>query len=467
MGVGRWELGGVGFKGSNSETETRLSTTCHFQLFTFNFPLGTRYSALGTQYFSYLSHSLSPALNFRILKFSDRRLITILLIVFVQMLGASMALPILPLYAQRVFAMDERVIPLLISVFFAAQFVAGPTIGRLSDQYGRVPVLVVSQIGTAIAFAMLGGAQSVAVLFTARILDGITGGNIIAAQAYITDITPRDQRTQALGYIFAAFGLGFIFGPALGGILSGFFGPRAPFWVAAVAAVVVVLLTWFTLDETVSAEQRALNRQRGQDGTELTVRRILANTPLVSVLVTVLLTQLSFGLVQSTFALWGEAVIFRTYDQRTTDLGIGALLSVVGLGQFFTQSVLLRRLLDRFDEPLLVIFGHMGRLVGLLTFALITTPWLGPLGALAFAVGAGITMPPLQALATNQVDESVRGGVLGYFQAVTNVAIITSTGVAGLLFAIHPTFQYWVGIALVAAAVIPTLFLRRQTTPNP
>ncbi len=167
----------------------------------------------------------------------DRRLLTILLIVFVQMLGAAMIMPILPLYAQREFDMTPQIITLLTTAFFAAQFIAGPYLGRLSDKYGRVPVLILSQIGTAVSFFMLAVAPSVGVLFLARILDGITGGNIIVAQAYITDITPREKRTQSLGYIFAVFGLGFIFGPALGGLLSAALGPRVPYIIAGFAAV--------------------------------------------------------------------------------------------------------------------------------------------------------------------------------------------------------------------------------------
>jgi DHA1 family tetracycline resistance protein-like MFS transporter len=200
-------------------------------------------------------------------KFSiDRRLFTILMIVFVQMLGASMILPILPLYAQREFGLTPQTITLLVSVFFAAQFRAGPTIGRLSDKHGRLPILIISQIGTAVSFVMLAMAQGPFMLFAARTLDGITGGNIIVAQAYITDIMPREKRTQALGYIFAAFGLGFIFGPALGGILSAAYGPQVPFLIAAAAAIFTVGLTWVTLDETLTPEQREANRTYKKGG---------------------------------------------------------------------------------------------------------------------------------------------------------------------------------------------------------
>src|SRR5262245_34987546 len=130
----------------------------------------------------------------------DKRLIVILLIVLVNMVGAAMVTPILPLYAQRQFHMSPQTITLLLASFFAAQFLAGPVLGQLSDRYGRIPILIISQIGTVISFIMLALAQQVWVLFAARILDGITGGNIIVAQAYVTDVTPRERRTEALGY---------------------------------------------------------------------------------------------------------------------------------------------------------------------------------------------------------------------------------------------------------------------------
>ena len=166
------------------------------------------------------------------LKSLDKRLVTILLIVFVQMVGAGMILPILPLYAKNDFSMSPTAVTLLIASFFAAQFVAGPILGRWSDKVGRVPVLIISQVGTVIAFIMLGVAGSVWMLFASRILDGLTGGNIVVAQAYVTDVTPRENRAQALGLVAAMFGLAFIIGPAIGGLLVAA-GPQIPYFVAA------------------------------------------------------------------------------------------------------------------------------------------------------------------------------------------------------------------------------------------
>lgn len=392
-------------------------------------------------------------------KLIDRRLLTILVIVFVQMVGAAMVLPILPLFAQREFEMSPGVITLLISAFFAAQFIGGPYLGRLSDQYGRLPVLIVSQIGTAFSFVLLGGATSVWMLFAARILDGLTGGNIIVAQAYITDITPREQRTAALGYIFAVFGLGFIFGPALGGVLSAAFGARIPFYIAAAAAFVAVIMTWRVLDETVTDEQKASSRRhRGS----LALRVILNNTPLMIVLLIAFVGQFALGLLQGTFALYSEAILFAGESEETVNLGVGLLLAVVGVGQLLTQTVLLKRLLARFGDLWLVFAGSIIRSLGLFIFAIFTTPLLGAFGSLFFAIGMGLLMPPLQSLTTQTVPDSLRGGALGVYQSSVSLATIVSTAVAGTIFAINPTMPFWVGASLSLLALVPTLLLTYQ-----
>ena len=391
----------------------------------------------------------------------DRRLFTILLIVFVQMLGASLVLPLLPLYARRQFNLSPQTITLLISSFFAAQFLAGPLIGRLSDKYGRLPILIISQIGTVISFVMLALAQNFETLFAARIVDGITGGNIIVAQAYITDITPREKRTEALGYIFAAFGLGFIFGPALGGALAAVLSPQTPFLIAAAAALATVILTWRTLDETLTPAQRAANRRFKRGG--INPADVLRNYPLLLLLGIAFVGQFALGLLQATFALYSEAVLFRGYSEQATNLGIGLLLTVVGMAQFFTQTVLLPRALRRYNEAALVILGTLLRGVGLFIFALVITPWLGGVGSFFFAVGLGLAMPPLQSLATTTVADELRGGVLGLYQSSVSLSTIISTAVAGAIFALNPTTPYWIGGSLSVAVVVPALFLWRQS----
>jgi MFS transporter, DHA1 family, tetracycline resistance protein len=407
------------------------------------------------------------------LKQIDRRLLTILLIVFVQILGASMILPILPLYAQREFNLPPQSITLLVSAFFAAQFLAGPYLGRWSDKHGRLPILIISQIGTALSFLMLALAPSAAFLYLARILDGITGGNIIVAQAYVTDITPRERRTESLGYIFAVFGLGFIFGPALGGVLSAAFGPRLPYVIAAIAAALTVVLTWATLDETLSPEQRAANRSYGRRQVDRTA--LLGNRALLLILLIAFVGQFGMGMLQATFALFGAAVLFAGQSEALTNVGIGLLLASVGLAQFLTQAFVLRRAVRRLGEARLVVLGIGLRTVMFLTLALTTSPWVAAVGTLFFALGQGIMMPSLQSLGTTTVVDEVRGGVLGLYQSSVSLATIFSTAVAGVLFAIDPTVPYWLAGGLGLLVLAPALLLARRwrampeptTTQNP
>jgi len=388
----------------------------------------------------------------------DRRLFTILSIVFVQIAGAALILPILPLFAERQFNMRPATVTLLVSSFFAAQFFAGPYLGQLSDRYGRVPILVVSQFGSAVSFFMMAAAGGPAMLFAARVVDGITGGNIIVAQAYVTDVTPREKRTEALGYIYAAFGLGFVIGPALGGILSAWLGPRMPFVIAGGAALATALMSWLLLDETVSRQPIAAGRfQR----VTLSPAEVARNYPLVLILTVAFIGQFGLGMLQSTFALFSDAVIFRGYSEEAINLGVGLLLAVVGMGQFITQARLIGPLKRRFGDARLVIIGTMIRTGGFITFATVLSPWMGAAGALLFAVGMGLMMPPLQSLATRTVDESIRGSVLGIYQSSVSLATIISTAIAGVIYAIQANLPYWIGAGLSLAVLFPAIMLLR------
>ncbi len=385
----------------------------------------------------------------------DKRLVTILLIVFVQMVGAGMILPILPIYAQKQFGLSPVAITLLVSSFFAAQFLAGPFLGRLSDRIGRVPVLVFSQIGTVVAFAAFGLAWAPWVLFAARVFDGLTGGNIVVAQAYITDVTPRENRAQALGLIAAMFGLGFMIGPAIGGLLVGFGGPRVPYFFAAGAAVVVVALTILTLDESHTQDAR---NEANAARTTLTLRDTIANRRLVSMLVVGFLTQFALGLVMSTFALVGQAILF----ESNVELGVGILLGFVGLSQIVTQTMLLPRFLRRLSEIRIVTIGILIRSVGLGVFAIMVDPWQAAIGGVLFAAGGGLSMPPTQSIGTKSAPDAVRGGVLGIFQSAQSLAIILGTAFAGVLFTVGPQVPNTVAFGVSLFSVMPALLIMRR-----
>src|SRR3954471_18113489 len=178
-----------------------------------------------------------------------RPLLIIFLTIFVNLIGFGIIIPLLPFYAES-FGASPLVIGLLFAVFSLCQLIAAPALGDLSDRFGRRPVLVFSLAGTVVSFVMLALAHSVVMLFLARIVDGLSGGNISTARAYVADITPPKDRARAYGLIGAAFGLGFIFGPALSGVLAAR-SITAPIWAAAAITLVATLMAWFWLPETV------------------------------------------------------------------------------------------------------------------------------------------------------------------------------------------------------------------------
>ena len=359
----------------------------------------------------------------------DRRLFIILLIVFVQMVGTSMVHPILPLYAQSTFAMDAQVITLLITAFFAAQFLAGPFIGRLSDRRGRLPVLLISQVGTVIAFLMLGFAETAAVLFLARVLDGVTGGNIVVAQAYVTDIMPERRANRSPGLYDGGFRAG------LHRRAGGRRPAREPIWsqipfiFAAAAALVTVILTWLTLEESLSADDMARNRD--SEKTRLGAADVVRNVPLLAVLLISFISRFGMGLLIGAFALFAEAVLFAGGDFETVSLGVGLMLMVVGVGQFLTQIFVLPAALRRNSDTQIVLIGAAARALSMFLLAAALEPLLGTLSLAIFALGSGLLFPPLQSLLTKTVAAELRGAVLGLNQSAMNLGVIISTAVAG------------------------------------
>ncbi|HEU4532262.1 MAG TPA: MFS transporter, partial [Steroidobacteraceae bacterium] len=172
----------------------------------------------------------------------SRPLLVIFLTIFVNLVGFGIIIPLLPFYAST-FGASPFVVGLLFASFSLAQLIASPLLGELSDRWGRRPVLILSLIGTAVSFAMLAVAQSLAMLFAARIVDGLSGGNITTARAYIADITEEENRAKAYGVLGAAFGLGFIVGPALGALFS-HISYTAPIWAAAAITVAATVMAW-------------------------------------------------------------------------------------------------------------------------------------------------------------------------------------------------------------------------------
>src|SRR5688572_14394366 len=363
---------------------------------------------------------------------SKSPLIVILTTVFIDLVGFGIVIPVLPFYAEgTTFNATPRTVGLLFASYSIMQLIFSPILGSLSDKYGRRPVLLVSIIGTGIGFLVLGFARTLTMLFVGRILDGITGGNISTAQAYIADITTKENRATGMGLIGAAFGVGFVFGPAIGGILSRW-GIHVPFLFAAGLCFANAILLYFRLPETVTAQRPPTNRAaRGRGFGQLF--ESLKQPRLAFVLTIYFLFVVSFSIMTTSFSLY---TMFRFgYDAQHT----GYLFAYVGIIAVIIQGGLIGRLVKRFGELPLIIVGAL-----FFAISLFAVPFVGPaaggLGALllgggVFSMGNSLATPALTSLASKSAGAKEQGTVLGVTQSVASLARAIGPSVAALLIA--------------------------------
>jgi DHA1 family tetracycline resistance protein-like MFS transporter len=413
-----------------------------------------------------------------------KRLFPILLIVFTNILGAGVILPILPLYAEGQFGGTILQITLLSTSFFAAQFLAAPWLGRLSDRHGRRPVLIVSQIGTVLAFMLfifagplgrvidswglaLPMSGGMIMLYVARTLDGITGGNITTAQAYVADVTPEEHRAQGLGLVQAAFGVGFIFGPAFGGLLSNL-GPVVPFIGATLITTGTLLLTVFILDESLPAEARAGDQPDTGPRSSIRLSALLRIGPLRLILAIGFFASLAFAAVPAVFALYADRVLFPDLaDPGRAQLYIGLMLTFNGFMQVVTQLALLKPLVSRLGERKLLMLGLGALLVASVGVASAESALVVTLLFAPFAFGRGVSEPSLQSMTTRFGDERIRGQLLGLYQSARSLALIFGPIWAGYAFEeISPRAVFWVAGGLILVALTLSAILLTQPVPS-
>ena len=408
-------------------------------------------------------------------------LIVILTTVFIDLVGFGIVIPVLPFYAEGTkFNATPRMVGLLFASYSIMQLIFSPILGSLSDKYGRRPVLLLSIIGTGIGFLILGFAETLPMLFLGRILDGITGGNISTAQAYIADITTKENRATGMGLIGAAFGVGFVFGPAIGGILSRW-GIYVPFLFAAGLCFANAILCYFRLPETVTAQRPAKTRAaRGRGFSQLF--SALKEPSLAFVLTIYFLFIVSFSIMTSSFSFY---TMFRFgYDAQHT----GLLFAYVGVIAIIIQGGLIGRLVKRFGEMPLVI-------VGALCFAisLFAVPFVGPaagglagllVGGGVFSMGNSLATPALMALASKSAPPDQQGSILGVMQSVASLARALGPSLQALLIASpmahmgadgQPHFMsdkslfvtFWTGAAIMLLAFLLAFYFSRIRTEQP
>jgi DHA1 family tetracycline resistance protein-like MFS transporter len=337
-----------------------------------------------------------------------RPLVIIFLTIFVNLVGFGIIVPLLPFYAEE-FGASPLVVGLLFAVFSLCQLIASPILGDLSDRYGRRPVLIFSLAGTVLSFIMLATAGSIAMLFAARIVDGLSGGNISTARAYVADVTEPKDRARAYGLIGVAFGLGFIFGPALTGILAARISYTAPIWAAAGLTTVAALMAWLWLPETV--------RRTRAGGTRIltTLTDLFRRANLRRLLVIDFMYWMAFALFQTTFGLF--AAWRFGFDASET----GYFFTAFGLLGAIVQGFLIRPAVHRFGDKRIFVAGLAFGVVGLVAASAAHSVAVFAVALVPLAFGIGFGHPTMSSLISRAARGDEQGRVQGAASAVESL----------------------------------------------
>ncbi|MDE2156927.1 MAG: TCR/Tet family MFS transporter [Xanthomonadaceae bacterium] len=334
------------------------------------------------------------------------------------------------------------------TMFAIIQFVSSPIQGALSDRFGRRPVILISNLGLGVDFAMMALAPSLWLLFVGRAASGLTAASFSTANAYIADVTPVEKRAGAFGLLGAAFGIGFVIGPALGGLLGGI-NIRLPFWVAAGLAVTNFCYGFFVLPESLPRERRS-PRFDLKSAHPIGALALLRRHPMVlGLAMLVFLSQLAHYVLQSTFVLYTD---FR-YAWGTTEVGYA--LALVGITSGFVQAWLTGRLAPVLGERRLLLMGLAFGALALLLMGIAGTQWLVVAAIPAMALW-GLADPATQSMMSRQIGPHEQGRLQGAISSLTAFAGIFGPTVFTQVFAwsIHSPQYKLPGAAFLLAATI-------------
>lgn len=389
-------------------------------------------------------------------------LIFIIITGFLSSIGFGIITPVAPFLISRYVSDPSQagiVLGWLTSIFAICQFLSAPALGALSDKYGRRSILLICILGSAIGYLLLGLGGALWVLFLGRIIDGITGANMSVSFAFIADVTPPGQRGKFFGMMGALFGIGFIVGPAIGGVFARF-GVEVPFYVAAALTFVNVIYGFFFMPESLPKEKRSQLKVAALNPFSA-LANVLSVPQLRWLLISIFLFTVPFAALSVNISLLAK-------DNLNWDAaGIGAIFASVGITDIFVQGLLLQVLLNKFGESTVAIGGLILEIVGYIlmtSVVLVASPILMMVGTVALAMGDGLLGPSLNGLLSRAAGAEAQGQVQGGNQSMQSLARIVGPFVGGLMYAnmghaspfISGVFIVLLAIAAIVAA-LPTI----------
>ncbi len=355
----------------------------------------------------------------------------LLLTIVLSGMGFGLVLPAFLFFAGGLGA-SPMIATTIIGLYAFGQFIANPFWGRMSDYYGRKPILIASAVGMVLAYLVMAFAENLWVLALARTLTGIMGANVSVAMAYITDITPVEKRAQGIGWVGASVSLGFIFGPALGGLLGGADADSATLlWPALGAAVLyfLVLIATFFIKESLPVERRA--KQGGADDTPqglAAVKKVLRRPTVTRLIIIGFMIYFAMGFFDTIMPLWSEA----RFDWGPRDIGL--CFAYLGFVVAITQGYFVGKFAPRFGESKLALFGVAAYCFGLLWMAQ-SANWQMMLFGITFtACGGAMAVTSVTSLVSRQAGEHERGFVLGVYNSSAWIGRFIGPPASGLLF---------------------------------
>jgi DHA1 family tetracycline resistance protein-like MFS transporter len=368
------------------------------------------------------------------------------MIQFTEVLGFSSVMPIIPFLGLSL-GLNALEIGLILSIFSICQLIASPITGKLSDRYGRKPLLLFSQASTFIGFILLGLANNVWILIAARLVDGLLGSNMTVAQAYISDVTNPKYRTKTFGYSSAVFGAGLIFGPAIGGLLLSI-NFSAPFFFAAGICLLSIILVLIFLPESLKKREDKIKFKLSEMIPIKEARHFFKSALIKGLLIVTLLYNFGFFLFINTFALFAEKQINVIAQQ------VSFYMTWLGILRVIFQSVLINPILKRVSENKTLAIGVFSMIFAMVFLIFSTTNWIVYLPFSFLAFGTGVGRPILMSKLTNTVKREEAGSLLGVNNSLTSIGQIITPILGGIMLQFLPT-----QILPITSAIIFTLII--------